>query len=117
MDESQKNEILDLVGDKHSRKILSIISDESKSAKEIAEKSGYSLPTVYRRVNTFLDNGLIREKTELDRNGSHYKKYRATVEHINILLQDGEFKVEAKSKDGIDVTVDQEEELPFADLP
>jgi DNA-binding response OmpR family regulator len=46
------NEVLDALGDEKTRHCCLVLTDEPKSAREVAELTGYSLPTVYRRLNT-----------------------------------------------------------------
>lgn len=85
----QATEIMDALGDAKTRQCFQLLTDDSHSAKELATETGYSLPTVYRRLNSLKQTDLIESRTELDPGGDHYETYRATVEEIRLDFSDG----------------------------
>ncbi|SEO73784.1 Helix-turn-helix domain-containing protein [Halogranum amylolyticum] len=87
-----------LLHDEYARAILTATSRDAMSARELADICDASLPTVYRRVDDLVAQGLVVEDTELDPTGNHYTTYEAAVEHIDIDIDNGE----------IDVTITQE---------
>jgi DNA-binding response OmpR family regulator len=80
------NEVLDALGDEKTRHCLRVLTGESKSAREIAELTGYSLPTVYRRLNTLRQAGLIGSRTAIDPNGDHYETFTAVTQRVTVDL-------------------------------
>ncbi|MBX0293822.1 ArsR/SmtB family transcription factor [Haloarcula nitratireducens] len=84
---------LGLLHDEYAREIFVAASREAMSAKELAEACGFSLPTVYRRVDDLVDAGLVVENNEIDPSGNHYTSYEAAVEHIDVDVRDGELDV------------------------
>ncbi|MFC4360514.1 helix-turn-helix domain-containing protein [Halobium salinum] len=87
-------EVLRLLDDEYARTILTATSDRPMSAKELKEEVGASLPTVYRRVEGLLEQGLVVESTEIDPDGNHYNRYEAAVDHIDIDIQDGMMNID-----------------------
>ena len=80
---------LDALGDPKARRCFYGLQDEPKSAKELAEETGYSRTTVYRRLNSLRQAGLIRSRTTIDPGGDHYESFLPDTELILIELEDG----------------------------
>jgi DNA-binding response OmpR family regulator len=92
------NDVLDALGDKKTRHCLRVLNDAERSASEVAELTGYSLPTVYRRLNTLRQAGLIESRTQIDPDGDHYETFTTITERITVDL-DG-FSIKRESVDG-----------------
>ena len=92
--EESIEEILDTIGDEMARRVLIALSEDPQSAKELAETCEMSLPTVYRRVDVLMDNGLITEETVVAEDGNHFKEYRCNFDSTLISLGDEKFDVE-----------------------
>lgn len=86
------NEILDALGDKKTRHCCQVLNNAERSAREVAEITGFSLPTVYRRLNTLRQAGLIESRTQIDPGGDHYETFTTVARRITVDL-DG-FQVE-----------------------
>ena len=86
------NDVLDALGDKKTRHCCRVLNGTERSAREVAELTGYSLPTVYRRLNTLRQAGLIESRTQIDPNGDHYEAFTTVAERITVDL-DG-FQIE-----------------------
>jgi DNA-binding transcriptional ArsR family regulator len=80
--------------DEYARDILVATKTERLSARELSEECDMSRPTVSRRVNTLLEQGLLEEFTHVDPGGRHYREYEARLERIEVLLQADGFDVE-----------------------
>ncbi|PSP27369.1 transcriptional regulator [Halobacteriales archaeon QH_2_65_14] len=93
MDERSIEDILDTIGDKHARRVLAAISQDPKSAKELAEECDLSLPTVYRRIEMLDEYDLVKDRTLVADDGNHYKVYESNFESTVISLQDDEYQV------------------------
>ena len=87
------NEVLDVLGDQKSRHCFSYLVDHSATAKEIRDATGYSLPTVYRRLNALKQAALIEERTQIDPDGNHVKTFTAVAEQVHVDVANG-FRIE-----------------------
>lgn len=86
-------DILDTIGDKHARHVLAAISEDARSAKELAEECDLSLPTVYRRIEMLQEYDLVTDRTLVADDGNHYKVFESNFESTVISLEDDEYKV------------------------
>ena len=97
-DDETANDVLDALGDKKTRQCYRVLNGSERSAREIAERTGYSLPTVYRRLNALTQAGLIESRTQIDPGGDHYETFTTVVDRIAVDL-DG-FRIEREPADG-----------------
>ncbi len=96
MTEPNPPDVFATLDDEYARDILVATKAERLSAKELTEECGMSRPTVSRRVNALVEQGLLEEFTHIDPNGRHYREYEARLERVEVLLQ----------ADGFEVTLD-----------
>jgi DNA-binding transcriptional ArsR family regulator len=87
-------ELLDVLGDEHSRTILAAASDAPVSSKELTDLCDASPSTVYRRINHLLDLGLLDERVAFDGDSKQTKVYEASFEHFDVSFDDGDCRVE-----------------------
>ncbi|MCQ4334684.1 response regulator [Natronomonas sp. F2-12] len=92
------SDVLDALGDKKTRHCCRVLNGAQLSAREVAELTGYSLPTVYRRLNDLRQAELIESRTQIDPDGDHYEAFTTVAERIRIDL-DG-FRVDREPADG-----------------
>ncbi|MBV0925053.1 winged helix-turn-helix domain-containing protein [Halomicroarcula limicola] len=83
--------------DDYARDILVATKAERLSAKELSEECEMSRPTVSRRVNALVEQGLLEEYTHVDPGGRHYREYEARLERVEVLLR----------AEGFDVRIDR----------
>lgn len=76
------------------REILHAVQREALTAQELANDSGRSLSTVYRKISLLTDAGLIEEHTRIQTRGKHASQYRSAFEDICISLTGRGFEVE-----------------------
>lgn len=107
-DDRSIEEILNTIGDEHARLILAAISEEPRSAKDLADHLEMSKATIYRRIETLQDNDLIKDQTLVADDGNHYKIFKCNFNSTVISLEGDEY----------DVRIFREENLPdrFAQL-
>ncbi|MFC6864332.1 ArsR/SmtB family transcription factor [Halomicroarcula sp. GCM10025817] len=86
-------EILDTIGDSHARRVLAAISQEPRSAKELADECDLSLPTVYRRIEMLDEYDLVTDQTLVADDGNHYKVYESNFDSTVISLEDEKYRV------------------------
>ncbi|MFQ3283468.1 MAG: DNA-binding response OmpR family regulator [Natronomonas sp.] len=80
------SDVLDALGDEKARRCCDILNGEPRSAREVANLTGYSLPTVYRRLNTLRQAGLIESQTQIDPGGDHYEAFTTVAERVTVDL-------------------------------
>ncbi|WP_227130745.1 ArsR/SmtB family transcription factor [Halorubellus salinus] len=90
--------VVGLLDDDYARDILAAASEETRSAKELAEAIDASLPTVYRRVDDLVDAGLLAEETELRSDGNHHSVYVTTLSRVELTLSEGTFEMQLETK-------------------
>ena len=86
--------VLDALGDAKARRCLHELQSEPMNAKELAGATGYSRTTVYRRLNTLRQAGLVASRTTIDPDGDHYETYSAEAERIHVEFVDGGIEVD-----------------------
>lgn len=87
-------DVFDLLGDRLTRRILVIASDEPLSADEAATILDASPPTIYRRFNALSDYDLVKEEQQIDTKGNHYKTYETTLNKVVLEIEDGGFNID-----------------------
>lgn len=91
--------VLELLGDEYAQQILRAVSEGQMSANALHDVCDASLATVYRRIDTLVDHGLLREQVELDSDGNHCHVYKTNFESIDVQLTDGDFEVHVRPGD------------------
>jgi len=96
-------EILDTIGDEKARDILGAIGEDPRSAKELAEATDTSLPTVYRRIELLKEHDLINSTTLVADDGNHYEIYESNFDSTVIRLEDdtGEYDIRIYRKENV----------------
>lgn len=88
-------ELLELLDAEYTQEILEATGREARSARELAERCGASRPTVYRRLNSLQEVGLVDTEMEYDADGHHRALFEATLEAVSVDV----------TGDGLSVTV------------
>ncbi|MFC6824563.1 helix-turn-helix domain-containing protein [Halopelagius fulvigenes] len=83
-----------LLEDEYAHAILIRTSTREMSAPELSDACDASVSTIYRRIERLQEYDLLSERLQLDKDGHHYKTYRARLDRIEIELNDGEFSVD-----------------------
>ena len=96
------DEILSILGDEYSRKILSILSKNELNAQNISNVMEIPISTTYRKIKN-LENLQLIKKTKIVRTleGLDESYYRSMVSGIELKFKDGEIscKLEKLSMD------------------
>lgn len=87
------SDVLDALGDSKARHCCVLLTDGRKSAGELAELTGYSKTTVYRRLNALKQAGIIVGEETIDPHGDHYESYRTVIDEVRVDIKNG-FSVE-----------------------
>jgi predicted transcriptional regulator len=102
MDEEEPiEEILDTIGDKEARRVLASISQDARSAKELADMLDLSLPTVYRRLELLQEHDLAKSRTLVGENGNHYKVFECNFDATVISLDEDVYNVRIYRTDNL----------------
>ena len=81
--------VLDALGDAKARRCCAALVGDSLSAQAIADVTGLSLPTIYRRLNTLQQAGLVESRTVTDPKGNHYQTFTTVATRIEVEVGDG----------------------------
>jgi len=98
--------LIELLGNKYSRAILSVTSSMECSAFQICYDMGIPLATVYRKLKLLEDAGLIKHvKTIIHLSGNEEKYYRCLIDEAKVSFREGEFSVKLKRQENNDKIV------------
>jgi len=81
--------LLDALSDPKARRCCAALLEESLNAQELADETEYSLTTVYRRLNTLQQAGLIDSERTVEPDGDHYQTFTAVPTRVRIDIDDG----------------------------
>lgn len=91
--------IFEALADETMAAILARTTERERSAEELADAVDASPSTVYRRIETLVDEGLLIERLQLDRDGNHYHVYRAAIERVEARLEDGTIEIHVERRE------------------
>ncbi|WP_415379443.1 ArsR/SmtB family transcription factor [Halosimplex sp. TS25] len=94
--------LLSILGDEYARGVLSALGDESLPARAIAERSGVSRPTVYRRLDRLERAGIVSASMAIHPDGQHRKEFRVVLDEVEISLPDETSGETDGATDGVD---------------
>jgi len=98
--EVDAEELLTLLGDSYTQRVLAALGDDTLTGREIIEQAEISKATVYRRLDELQDAGIVEASLRLDPNGHHCEQYQIVAESLTVSI-DG---------DGFDAAVTQPDE-------
>jgi predicted ArsR family transcriptional regulator len=88
-------EVLELLGDEYTRVVLEAVLDRPRSGAEVANATGVSRATAFRRLNELVEFGLVTVQQRLDpEDGHHHKQYLAVIDGFSVTF--GEQGVEMR---------------------
>lgn len=91
--------VVGLMDDDYARAILRETSVEALSAGELADRCDASRQTVYRRLDSLQEAGLVTEQTRPREDGHHDAVYAATLDRLSIELREGTFEFELEQSE------------------
>jgi len=71
------DELLELLGDDHARRVLHEIAAEPRTGRELVAAVDVSKSTVYRRLERLEAAGLVESTRRIDPDGHHRKQFHA----------------------------------------
>jgi len=94
-DDGKAIEVVKVLSDEYSRKILLCIISNSLPIEEISKLQNIPVSTCYRRVHEMLQFGIVKpERTIIREDGKKYVCYRSTIKNATIQLESGEVRVD-----------------------
>ncbi|RRJ29594.1 ArsR/SmtB family transcription factor [Halocatena pleomorpha] len=96
---SDSAEIFQILADEYARKILLAADHGPKNAKTLSEECDASLTTIYRRVSTLQDHGLIEERRTVDSDGSHRGEFQTALTELHVDITDGQLSLTIETRD------------------
>lgn len=85
--------VLRSLDDEKCRTLLGAL-DGPMAATELCDACGMASSTVYRKLERLREADLVREYTEIRRNGPNATLYERDFTHIGITVDDGDFSIE-----------------------
>ncbi len=92
--------LIETLGNKYSRGILSLTSNVECSALQLCKELGIPLTTVYRKIKLLEKTGLIKHvKTIINLSGNEEKYYRCAIDEIRVSFNRGMLSVNLRLHD------------------
>ncbi|WP_276258786.1 ArsR/SmtB family transcription factor [Haloglomus litoreum] len=98
-DEADVGQVAELLANACAREILVRTAGEALSGDELADRCDASRTTVYRQLERLEAAGLVVGAVQLDPDGHHFERYRASLDRVTIDLD----------TDGVHMTIDRTE--------
>ncbi len=93
-DERQKTNILEVISDEYSIKILSNTMKQYKTVNEISVETKIPVSTIYRRIRTLNREKLLRISGVIDENGKKVFLYKSKIKTISTFFNGDFVKIE-----------------------
>ena len=84
----EADEVLRLLSDEYARTIIAEISEESLPARSLVERVDASRATVYRRLSSLEDAGLVESGITIDTDGHHRQEFSLALDTVELTLED-----------------------------
>ncbi len=85
-------ELLELLGDEYTRRVLEAVAEEPRTGREIIQEANVSKATAYRRLAELSDAGLVTSRIHIDPDGHHCKQFSAVFEQATLELATESFE-------------------------
>jgi len=97
-DQEKAVEVVKVLADEYSRKIVLSIITKSLPIEEISKEQHIPVSTCYRRIHEMLEYGIIRpDRTIIHDDGKKFLCYKSSFRNATIQLESGELKVDLVS--------------------
>ncbi|MFB6069440.1 MAG: helix-turn-helix domain-containing protein [Halanaeroarchaeum sp.] len=87
VDDSQAQRMLNVIADETAMRIVNRTHEQAQSAKDLAEVCDASLKTIYRRLETLRDVGLVSAAPVRERDDRYHTEYTTDVEKIEVTVE------------------------------
>jgi len=94
-DQDKAVEVVKVLADEYSRKIVLSIIANSLPIEEISKEQHIPVSTCYRRIHEMLAFGIVRpDRTIIQEDGKKFVCYKSSFKNATIQLESGELKVD-----------------------
>lgn len=76
--------LLALLADEHVREILSATSRHPVSAEELESTCDPSLSTIYRKIDTLVELGILNKQFKVPMEGQHEQEFKSNIDTLEI---------------------------------
>lgn len=83
------DDVLDALADDAARRIVTALT-EPKTASDLSEECDIPLSTTYRKLEKLTDASLLRESTDIRRDGQHTTRYSVSFDSVTVSLDDAD---------------------------
>ncbi len=87
---------LDLLADDYARSLLTVLAAGPRRGRGLVADCEGSRATVYRRLGSLVDAGLVRTETVLDPDGHHCREFLLARDNLTVTVEDGALTVTAR---------------------
>lgn len=87
-------DVVTLLSDEYNQRILRYTREEPRSVATISDLCDADPSTIYRRIDSLEEYGLITGQHQLDPDGHHHTVYSAQLREVRIRLEEEGFDVE-----------------------
>jgi predicted transcriptional regulator len=87
-------EVLEILGDSYTQKVLSVLAADRCTGSELVERADVSKATAYRRLDDLQDAGIVESTMRIDPNGHHCEEYYVAVDELSISFDCDGFAVD-----------------------
>ncbi len=94
-DEVKAAEVVRVLSDLYSRRIMLSIVSKALPIEEISESENIPISTCYRRIHEMLVFGIVKpERTIIREDGKKFVSYRSVIKNVTIFFEGGDLKVD-----------------------
>lgn len=97
-----ESELLDHLTDDRCRAILDAVDDDAHTAGELIDELDIPRSTLYRKVDSLVDAGLLAERTRIGGDGNHKSEYVRRLDDLSLTV-DFSSGIEIQLADGTPV--------------
>ncbi|WP_280585792.1 helix-turn-helix domain-containing protein [Halorubrum sp. Boch-26] len=83
------DDVLDALADDAARRIVTALT-EPKTASDLSEECDIPLSTTYRKLEKLTDASLLRESTDIRRDGQHTTRYSVSFDAVTVSIDDAD---------------------------
>jgi len=83
------DDVLDALADDAARRIVTALT-EPKTASDLSEECDIPLSTTYRKLEKLTDASLLRESTDIRRDGQHTTRYSASFDSVTVSIDEAD---------------------------
>jgi len=83
------DDVLDALADDAARRIVMALT-EPKTASDLSEECDIPLSTTYRKLEKLTDAALLRESTDIRRDGQHTTRYSVSFDSVTVSIDESD---------------------------